>query len=256
MAVETWAGQLFDEAVGRRQRVDPALGRTGGPAGNARLTAWTGAILLVLIAVELITLLDVRGLISWHIVVGTVLLPLSLLKTGSTGWRIVRYYSGKKAYREAGPPVAALRILGPFVVGSTLILLASGVLLVLLGPTTSRTLLATVFGQRIDWVTVHQIVFLVWGVLVGVHILARLVPMWHIATGSREGHDRRAAGGSLRVTALLVTLAVAAASAAILLAASHGWRTDDRFGPPGGQQSHPGQAAVAGPAVIGAVRHS
>jgi hypothetical protein len=57
------AAELVDEATGRSHRSDAATGRTGGPAGNARLTAWPG-LLLVLFLAELVTLLDVRGLIS------------------------------------------------------------------------------------------------------------------------------------------------------------------------------------------------
>jgi hypothetical protein len=67
--------ETLREATGRETRPDPALPRTGGPAGNARLTAWTGAVLLVLFAVEGITLLDVRGYIGWHVTVGALLVP-------------------------------------------------------------------------------------------------------------------------------------------------------------------------------------
>lgn len=74
MAVAPWAEELVDEAVGRRSRIDPALWCSGGPTGNANLTAWTGLILLILIPIGLVTLINVRGPISWHIVVGTLLL--------------------------------------------------------------------------------------------------------------------------------------------------------------------------------------
>ena len=46
---------------------DHMLPRTGGPAGNAALTAWTGLTLLVLSVAELLTLFNVTGLISWHV---------------------------------------------------------------------------------------------------------------------------------------------------------------------------------------------
>ncbi len=104
---------------------------TGGPAGNARLTAWTGLVLLVLLLAELVTLLDVRGLITWHVAVGVLLIPPALLKTGSTGWRIIRYYTGSRPYRHAGPPPLLLRVLGPLVVLFTLAVLGSGVALIL-----------------------------------------------------------------------------------------------------------------------------
>ena len=45
---------VVEEAIGRRHRNDPVLGRTAGPAGNAQLTAWTGLLLLGLAVVELL----------------------------------------------------------------------------------------------------------------------------------------------------------------------------------------------------------
>src|SRR4051812_7118286 len=97
-------------ALGHAHRDDPVLAGTGGPAGNALLTAWTGLALLVLAVAELLTLLDVRGLISWHVAVGALLVPPALVKTVSTSWRIVRYYAGSAAYAEAGPPPLLLRL--------------------------------------------------------------------------------------------------------------------------------------------------
>jgi hypothetical protein len=57
-------GEAFAEATGRAARRDPVLPGSGGPAGNASLTAWTAMAVLVLGIAELVTLLDVRGLIS------------------------------------------------------------------------------------------------------------------------------------------------------------------------------------------------
>ena len=130
--------EALETAIGRGHRTDPVLPRSGGPAGNASLTAWTGLVLLVLFLAELVTLLDVRGLISWHVALGALLVPPALLKTATTGWRIARYYAGSAAYRTAGPPPLALRLLGPLVVLSTLAVLGSGVALVLVGETSSR----------------------------------------------------------------------------------------------------------------------
>ena len=98
-------------ATGQAERHDPVRGRSGGPAGNALLTAWLGVALLVLLVAELVTLVDVRGLMDWHVVIGAVLIPPALAKTASTGWRIVRYYSGQRDYRLAGPPPLVLRVL-------------------------------------------------------------------------------------------------------------------------------------------------
>lgn len=70
------AADTVSEAAGHSHRT--VVGVTGGPAGNARLTAWTGAVLFLLLAVEGVTVLDVRGLITWHVVVGVVLIPPAL----------------------------------------------------------------------------------------------------------------------------------------------------------------------------------
>lgn len=123
------------------------LPRSGGPAGNARLTAWTGLLLLVLFTAELLTLIDIRQLISWHVVIGTLLIPPALLKTGTTGWRIIGYYTRRRPYRDAGPPPMLLRILGPLVVIGTLAVLGTGLLLILLGPDASRRTSSTSSGS-------------------------------------------------------------------------------------------------------------
>ena len=50
-------------------------------------------VLLVLLAAEGATLLDIHGLITWHLVLGFLLVPPASLKTTTTGWRIARYYT-------------------------------------------------------------------------------------------------------------------------------------------------------------------
>jgi hypothetical protein len=208
-------------ATGREQRSDPVVGRTGGPAGNARTTAWTGLVLLVLIAVEMVTLLAIRQLISWHIAVGVLLVPPALLKTASTGWRIVRYYTGSAPYRDAGPPPLLLRALGPLVVLTTLAVLGSGVTLVALGPDRTHDVLLTFAGFRVDALTVHQASFVVWAVVTGAHLLARFVPALRVVT-SRSGHGS-VRGGVLRAASVLGALLVGGAVAAYVLGAATDW---------------------------------
>lgn len=92
------------------------MGRTGGPAGNATLTAWTGLTLLLLLSLaELLTLVSLGHLLSWHIAIGAALVPVALLKIGNTGGRVVRYYRDNPHYKKAGPPPLLLRLLGPLV---------------------------------------------------------------------------------------------------------------------------------------------
>lgn len=211
-------------AVGKEHRQDAVQPGTGGPAGNARLTAWTGLLLLVLIGAEFVTLLDVRGLISWHVAIGTLLLPPALLKTATTSWRVARYYAGNPQYQEAGPPPMVLRLLGPLVVVSTLAVLGTGLLLILLGPDTSRTGL-TLLGQRLDYVTVHQAAFAVWAVATGLHILARIVPALQL-TVVRRDERRSVPGQPWRGTVLAVTAAVAVAGAFLVLGSAGDWKGD------------------------------
>ena len=220
--LRTAVTDAIDVAIGRSERFNPSAPTTGGPAGNARLTAWTGLLLLVLSLVELVTLLDVSGLISWHIFFGTLLLPPALLKTGSTGWRIARYYTGNHKYRRPGPPPMLLRILGPLVVLSTLGLLASGLVLIALGTEDSRTTLIAGFGQRIDALTIHKLVFLMWIVVTGLHVLARFVPALQL-TATRTRAADPTAGRLLRVTMVVGALAAGIGLAAIILAASGEW---------------------------------
>ena len=214
------------EATGRSHRSDPHRPGSGGPAGNARLTAWTGLGLLALFLAELVTLLDIRGLISWHLVIGALLLPPSLLKTASTGWRIARYYTGHRDYRTAGPPPTLLRLLGPGVVVSTLGLLATGIVLVALGPASSHDVLFALVGQRVDAVTLHQAFFAVWAVATGLHVLGRAFPAARLALGrSSPGGavDGRAVRGGIGV----LTAGLAALCAVLLLLAASGWRSGD-----------------------------
>jgi hypothetical protein len=130
-------------------------------AGNERLTATAGAILLVLLAVEGVTILSIRQLLSFHIVVGVLLIPPVLLKLASTGYRFVRYYAGDRDYVSKGPPHLVMRLLAPLLVAATLTVLGSGVLLLALGPHRHRDFL----------LGVHKASFVVWGVVFALHVL-------------------------------------------------------------------------------------
>jgi hypothetical protein len=139
----------------------PLLHRLGGPEGNARLTAATAAVLIVLLAIEGVTILFLRPLLSVHIFVGMLLIPPVLLKVGSTGWRFARYYLGAGAYRAKGPPSLLMRMLAPLVVAATAGLFSTGVALIVLGPHEGRGI---VLG-------LHKASFVVWLVVTGIHVL-------------------------------------------------------------------------------------
>lgn len=186
-------------------------------------------VLLGVSFAEGLTLLDVRGLISWHVALGALLVPPALLKTASTGWRMVRYYVGAAPYRKAGPPPLLLRLLGPLVVISTLGLLASGVLLVLLGPTNSYHTVVSLLGLRLDWVGIHKGFFVVWFGVMTLHVLGRTVPALRITVTSIGG-ARPLPGSWMRWLLLAATLASAAALALALVHADGSWvRFQPRF---------------------------
>jgi hypothetical protein len=218
--------ETLGEATGRHRRHDPVLPRTGGPSGNAVLTAWTGLILLVLSVGELLTLFDVRGLLSWHVAIGALLVPPAALKTATTGWRLARYYLGSRPYQEAGPPPTLLRLLGPLVVASTVGLLGTGIVLVLSGEGSSRHVLISLLGFTIDWITLHQIAFAVWASATGLHLLGRIVPAVRIAVGSLR---RRVPGASARYAATGAVLAAAVGLAFILVHLDSGWADHHGF---------------------------
>jgi hypothetical protein len=216
------------EATGKEQRSDPVVPPTGGPAGNAVLTAWTGLVLLVLFVGELLTLVDVRGLISWHVAIGALLVPPALMKTASTSWRVVGYYTGREPYRVAGPPPAVLRWLGPLVVATTLALLASGIILVLLGEQSGRQLLVAALGVGVSWVDVHQGIFVVWCGATGLHLLGRIVPAVRLTV--RRGGAQRVPGTLVRTVLLVATAGAAVVLAVVLVRGDASWQ-HARVGP-------------------------
>jgi hypothetical protein len=58
----------------------------GGSAGNEHLTAVVAAILVVLLAVEGATLFGIESLLTVHVFVGVLLVPVVGVKLASTGW--------------------------------------------------------------------------------------------------------------------------------------------------------------------------
>jgi hypothetical protein len=149
----------------------PASGRGGrltggGTGGNERLTAASGFLLLLLLAVVGVTILRLRELLWLHLFVGMLLVPAVLLKMASTGYRFVRYYTADPAYRRKGPPATALRLLAPFVVLSTVVVMASGVVLLFAGP-----------GSRGTVFPIHKVGFFVWLAVTGLHVLIHLTDL-------------------------------------------------------------------------------
>ena len=193
---------------------DAADNSISGVEGNSRLTSATGIVLLALLAIEGVTILSVRQMITLHIFVGVLLLGPVLLKTGSTVYRFVRYYRGAPTYRVKGPPPPLLRILGPLVIASSLALLGTGIALIFVGTSRSD-----------GWLTAHQTCFWVWVVLMTVHVLGHVweaaVTSWAEIRGHLRG--RAARGRRLRLITLAASLVIGVGAATILLPTASPW---------------------------------
>ena len=149
--------------------------RAGGSDGNERLTVLTGIVLFLLLAALGVTILRIGPLIWEHLFIGLLLLGPVALKLGSTCYRFARYYTRNPVYRRKGPPSPYLRLLAPLVVLSTVVVFASGVALLLLGPSSRSTLLL-----------VHKVSFFVWLATTAVHVLGHLPEVARTLNGGRE----------------------------------------------------------------------
>jgi hypothetical protein len=167
----------------------------GGTDGNERLTANAAVVLIVLLAVEGATLLSLRSLLPVHVFVGMLLIPLVALKLASTGYRFLRYYRRAPEYVAKGPPLLVMRMLvAPLVVAATVVLFASGVALIVLGPNSDFVL------------NIHKASFILWAGAISIHVLVyvrRLPPL--LRRDSTPGLVLRAAlvGGALMAGVLL-----------------------------------------------------
>jgi hypothetical protein len=160
--------------------VDPGLGATapavqqapsraraaltgGGTGGNEEVTARTGILLVALLAVLGVTIIGIGQFIWLHLFLGLLLLGPVALKMGSTGYRFARYYTRNQTYRDKGPPELLLRLLAPSVVITTVIVFASGIVLLFEGP-----------KSRGIWLSLHKVSFFVWLAAMALHVLGHL----------------------------------------------------------------------------------
>jgi hypothetical protein len=183
----------------------------GGTEGNARLTATTGVVLLALLAVEGVTILAIRQLLSLHVFIGVLLIPPVALKLAVTGYRFVRYYTRDVDYVRKGPPMLLMRMLvAPGLVLATFGVFATGVALLIIGPGEGMVL------------GLHKASFVVWGVAFALHVLvyALRVPRLVRADWRRAS---RTTGAALRVGILAVSLVLGLTIAIAALPAADPW---------------------------------
>jgi hypothetical protein len=190
----------------------------GGSAGNAQLTSVVAAILLLLLAVEGATLLQLRSLLTVHAFVGMLLIPIVALKLASTGWRALRYYTHAPEYVEQGPPHIALRlVVAPVVVLSTIVVFGTGVALLALDQTEG-----TIVG-------LHKASFVVWVGATSLHVLAHVLKLPRALRARAPGLALRATiVGATVVCGLAVAVATLPAADHLQDHASRHFGLDDR----------------------------
>ena len=138
--------------------------RSGGAEGNERLTAITGAVLVILLAVEGYTILRIGRLLTLHVFLGMLLLGPVTLKAGSVLYRFARYYTGSEPYRRKGPPAPLLRVIGPINMVLTACVFGTGIMLAVTGPSN--------YGGPTGWLQLHRLSFIAWLFFMAIHVLA------------------------------------------------------------------------------------
>ncbi len=181
-----------------------------GVAGNGRLTAALGALLLVLLAAEGATIPFIGQLREEHILIGMLLLGPVAAKLASTGYRFARYYLGAPAYVRKGPPPIALRLLAPGVVFTTVALFGTGVALLIAGPNGELSFL-------------HKVSFIAWFALMTVHVLGHVLELPGVALADWHRHGPRLAGTGLRLAAVIGALAIGLGLALLSLSVAGSW---------------------------------
>jgi hypothetical protein len=185
-----------------RHRAEPA----DDVAGNERLTAMTGAVLLVLFAAEGVTILRIHRLLTLHFFLGMLLLGPVALKVASTTYRFARYYTGSAPYVRKGPPAPLMRLLGPLVMATSLAVLGTGVVLAVTGP------------GRGPWLFLHKATFVLWFGAMTIHVLAYAPRLPRLLLGGQApGRAATVLGGRgvrwlLLAAALACGLVIAAAT--------------------------------------------
>lgn len=185
-----------------------------GVEGNSRITGGAAAILLALLAVEGATIPLIGQLLGPHIFIGMLLVAPVALKLGSTGYRFVRYYSGTPAYVRKGPPPIILRLLGPIVVLTSVMLFATGIALLVAGPPSNTLILA------------HKVSFILWFGAMTIHVLGHVLEIPSLAMPDWRRHGGREAelaGSGARVVLLLGSLALGLALALATYSAAGPW---------------------------------
>jgi hypothetical protein len=168
-------------------------------AGNLILTSHAGLVILFFLILLYFTGLEFAPLRGVHFGIGFALIPLLLVKLGSTGWRAVNYYFDRDPYRAAGPPWLLPRIMAL--------------------PLTLFAVLATISGvvlwaegtDRGTWATVHIYSVIALAVVVVLHLAIYTRKAFRASTRSLE-ETKTTKQERMMVWALLVALVVGSAA--------------------------------------------
>jgi hypothetical protein len=193
---------------------DRAAARTGGVAGNARLTGAVAVALLVLLAAEGVTIPFIGQLLGPHMFIGLLLVPPVALKLASTGYRFARYYTHDEPYVHKGPPPLILRLLAPGVVLTTLAVFGTGIALLFTGPPSNTLIFA------------HKLSFIAWVALMSLHVLGHLLELPRLASADWRRHgprEARLAGAGMRASALAIAIVAGVALGFLALSAGKPW---------------------------------
>lgn len=184
-------------------------------AGNERLIALVGTVLLVLIGAEIIIAAKMRVLMPVHIFVGVLLTVPLFVKIGSTGYRFLHYYTGSPAFVQKGPPRLEMRLLAPLLLLASLGLVASGITLALLSPTN---------GWSVWVLRLHALSVICWLPLLALHVGAYIwrVPRLLLADWQKRV-TRRVAGRGWRYAGTFVALLAGVSAAALFVPLTASW---------------------------------
>jgi hypothetical protein len=200
----------------------PAPAPSGGADGNERLTALTGAVLLILLAVEGFTILRIGRMLTLHVFLGMLLLGPVVLKAGSVCYRFFRYYTRSAPYRRKGPPAPLLRLLGPFVLVLTACVFGSGVMLALAGP-----------GNG-SWLLLHKASFILWFGAMTIHVLAYVARLPRLLSAEARGVAlpdvmQRLGGRRTRLAMLIASLLAGLVIALLTVHLAGNWQHGYQF---------------------------
>jgi hypothetical protein len=207
----------------------------GGVDGNEVLTTVTGVVLVVLLAPLGVTIVWIGPLLWEHLFGGLLLIGPVGLKLSSTGYRFTRYYAHDAAYVAKGPPWTPLRLIAPIVVISTVVVFATGLVMLFGGPPT-----------RQPWLLLHKVSFIVWIAFTALHVLGHVPEVGRLLgvraeivklPGIRTDPERFADGGRVaagpgaaaRLLAIAASVVVGLVVALVLVPDYHAWTAAPLF---------------------------